>query len=125
MVPTLQIGQRVLVNRIGNRFSDPKVGDIIVFHPPKGSDTDDQCGDGNRRQGQACDKPTRHAGGRELHQARRRRARATRSTIKDGHVYRNGKREKEPLHQPHLRDSDGRGLQLHQPRSPSRPTTGS
>ena len=57
MVPTLQVGQRVLVNRIGNRFADPKVGEIIVFHPPKGSDTD-TCGDGNRRQGQACDKPT-------------------------------------------------------------------
>ena len=34
MVPTLEIGQRVLVNRIGHRFSDPKVGDIVVFHPP-------------------------------------------------------------------------------------------
>ena len=36
MVPTLQVGQRVLVNRIGNRFTDPKVGDVIVFHPPEG-----------------------------------------------------------------------------------------
>ena len=74
MVPTLQIGQRVLVNRIGNRFTDPRVGDVIVFHPPKGSDTD-TCGDGDRRQGQACDKPTRTARRRELHQARRRPAR--------------------------------------------------
>ena len=60
MVPTLQIGQRVLVNRIGNRFTDPQVGDVIVFHPPKGSDND-TCGDGKRRQGQACDEPTRTA----------------------------------------------------------------
>ena len=37
MVPTLQINQRVLVNRIGNNFGDPSVGDIIVFHPPKGA----------------------------------------------------------------------------------------
>ena len=58
MLPTLQINQRVLVDRIGNRFTDPKVGDVIVFHPPKGSDTD-TCGDGDRRQGEACDKPTR------------------------------------------------------------------
>ena len=36
MVPTLQIGQRVLVNRIGERFSTPDVGDIVVFHPPDG-----------------------------------------------------------------------------------------
>ena len=38
MVPTLQIGQRVLVNRIGNRFGDPHVGDIVVFHPPAGAE---------------------------------------------------------------------------------------
>ena len=60
MVPTLQVGQRVLVNRIGNRFTDPRVGDVIVFHPPKGSDSD-TCGDGKRRQGQACDAPTKTA----------------------------------------------------------------
>lgn len=34
MVPTLEIGQRVLVNRIGNRFNDPQVGEVVVFHPP-------------------------------------------------------------------------------------------
>ena len=50
MVPTLEIGQRVLVNRIGNHFGDPKVGDILVFHPPKGADSDN-CGDGNAGQG--------------------------------------------------------------------------
>src|SRR5689334_9145917 len=58
MVPTLHIGQRVLVNRIGNRFTDPSVGDVIVFHPPKGSESD-TCGAGTRRQGQACDRPTK------------------------------------------------------------------
>ena len=35
MEPTLAIGQRVLVNRIGMHFSDPHVGEIAVFHPPK------------------------------------------------------------------------------------------
>jgi signal peptidase I len=34
MVPTLEIGQRVLVNRIGARFSAPDIGDVTVFHPP-------------------------------------------------------------------------------------------
>ncbi|WP_183342464.1 signal peptidase I [Conexibacter arvalis] len=38
MEPTLDIGQRVLVNRIGMRFGEPKVGDIVVFHPPEGAD---------------------------------------------------------------------------------------
>jgi signal peptidase I len=35
MLPTLHINQRVLVDRIGNSFSSPHVGDIVVFHPPK------------------------------------------------------------------------------------------
>jgi signal peptidase I len=43
MEPTLAVGERVLVNRIGNNFSDPKVGDILVFHPPKGADVN-ECG---------------------------------------------------------------------------------
>ena len=34
MEPTLAVGQRVLVNRIGTHFSDPHVGEIAVFHPP-------------------------------------------------------------------------------------------
>ncbi len=35
MEPTLSIGQRVLVNRIGTDFSGPHVGEIAVFHPPR------------------------------------------------------------------------------------------
>lgn len=34
MVPTLLEGDRVLVNRIGNTFNEPQVGEIVVFHPP-------------------------------------------------------------------------------------------
>src|SRR5829696_7259227 len=38
MVPTLQVGQRVLVDRVSPRFGDPDRGDIIVFKPPHGAD---------------------------------------------------------------------------------------
>lgn len=34
MEPTLEVGQRVLVNRIGHVFSPPSVGDVVVFNPP-------------------------------------------------------------------------------------------
>ena len=34
MEPTLDIGQRVLVNRFIYDFKDPKIGVIVVFHPP-------------------------------------------------------------------------------------------
>lgn len=40
MEPTLKIGQRVLVDRIGNDFGEPSVGSIVVFHPPEGSDNE-------------------------------------------------------------------------------------
>jgi len=35
MEPTLDIGQRVLVNRFSHHLgSDPEIGDVVVFHPP-------------------------------------------------------------------------------------------
>jgi signal peptidase I len=57
MVPTLQVGQRVLVNRIGARFSRPDVGDIVVFHPPRAPRRTTV----RRRaaaRGEVCDQPT-------------------------------------------------------------------
>ena len=46
MEPTLDIGQRVLVDRVtGHFFGDPERGDIVVFHPPKGAESNAQkCG---------------------------------------------------------------------------------
>lgn len=43
MVPALQIGQRVLVNRIDGRFGTPERGDVVVFRPPAGAG-DNVCG---------------------------------------------------------------------------------
>ena len=58
MVPTLDVGQRVLTNRLAG---NPSVGDIVVFHPPHGADLGDGvCGNPNQGGGhpQACDTPT-------------------------------------------------------------------
>ena len=57
MEPTLDVGQRVLVNRVGYHLGDPQVGDVIVFHPPAGAENGQQCGvpHGGR---QPCPKPT-------------------------------------------------------------------
>jgi signal peptidase I len=49
MVPTLKVGQRVLVNRIGHAFSKPSVGDVVVFHPPQGAESA-RCGVSHPRQ---------------------------------------------------------------------------
>ena len=91
MVPTLQVGERVLVNRIGNRFSDPHVGEIIVFHPPTGWQSD-SCGNKNRQQDQACDRPTRREDSVNFIK-RVVGLPGDRIFIRQGHVYRNGKRE--------------------------------
>jgi signal peptidase I len=44
MEPTLDVGQRVLVDRVSYHFSDPEIGDIVVFHPPQGADAGGKCG---------------------------------------------------------------------------------
>jgi signal peptidase I len=64
MEPTLDIGQRVLVNRFIYHFKDPAIGDIVVFHPPAGADVQPpQCGvESQGRQpveaGMPCPEPT-------------------------------------------------------------------
>ncbi len=57
MEPTLDPGQRVLVNRVTYHFRDPKIGDIVVFHPPAGADHGNECGV-KRTAGKACPEPT-------------------------------------------------------------------
>jgi signal peptidase I len=57
MEPTLDVGQRVLVNRFLYHFTDPSLGDIVVFHPPKGADNGTECGAAHGPR-QACPRPT-------------------------------------------------------------------
>jgi signal peptidase I len=59
MEPTLTKGQRVLVNRFIYHFKDPKIGDIVVFHPPVGAENGVECGVEPVPGGEACPKPTR------------------------------------------------------------------
>jgi signal peptidase I len=57
MEPTLDVGQRVLVNRFQYHFMDPGIGDIVVFHPPAGADNGSECGV-EQEVGEPCPKPT-------------------------------------------------------------------
>ena len=38
MVPTLEVGDRVLVNKFIYRFTEPESGDVVVFKTPEGVD---------------------------------------------------------------------------------------
>ena len=79
MEPTLDVGQRVLVSRFNYHFSDPDRGDIVVFQPPKGADSNDL-----RRAQQPEDQACPRADADEVRQPNfikrdRRRSPATRS----------------------------------------------
>jgi signal peptidase I len=97
MVPTLEVGQRVLVNRIGERFGSPEVGDVVVFHPPAGAeDGVQECGGGAPPSGQVCDEPSRQAA--DVNFIKRVVAGpGDRISVEDGHVIRNGRRQREPF----------------------------
>jgi signal peptidase I len=99
MVPTLQIGQRVLVNRIGARFSDPKVGDVVVFHPPAGAEDPNECGSGPPPPNQACARPTSKQASVNFIK-RVVAGPGDRISIRGGHVVLNGKLQKEPFTEP-------------------------
>ncbi|MGH2859722.1 MAG: signal peptidase I [Solirubrobacteraceae bacterium] len=93
MVPTLERGQRILVDRLSTH---PSVGDIVVFHPPAGADGElgSQCGDPAEGPGHAepCDRPTRRASG-ETYVKRVVGLGGDTLRISHGDVYRNGVKE--------------------------------
>jgi signal peptidase I len=104
MVPTLEKGQRILVNRFSHKLGgDPKLGDVTVFVPPEGAVTN-QCG--NRGEG-----PFYSGGPETRHPCTEPTPQKSDTTfvkrvvglpgdtiaVVDGHVVRNGKRVKEPF----------------------------
>ncbi|MDQ6835662.1 MAG: signal peptidase I [Actinomycetota bacterium] len=95
MVPTLDVGQRVLVNRLD---TSPGLGDVVVFHPPSGSNPADAlCAAASQGSGhpQACDRPTKGQAGSTFIK-RLVGLPGDRIQIIDGHVIRNGKPEHDP-----------------------------
>jgi signal peptidase I len=94
MVPTLDVGQRVLTNRLVNH---PSLNDVVVFHPPKGADpATPVCGNPSQGAGHgaACDTPT-PAESSQTFIKRVVGVPGDRISIRDGHVIRNGVREKD------------------------------
>jgi signal peptidase I len=96
MEPTLKVGQRVLVNRIGMDVKGPKVGEIVVFHPPKDAEQE-VCGPSPHMVspgGAACATPESEKSNVNFIK-RIVAGPGDKLYIKEGHAYRNGKREKD------------------------------
>ena len=100
MEPTLDVGQRVLVNRLSHRLgSNPAVGDVITFHPPAGADElPPRCGAG-RADGQPCPRPTPEQSDQTFIK-RVVGVGGDRIAVRDGHVIRNGRATREPFINP-------------------------
>jgi signal peptidase I len=95
MEPTLNVGDRVEVGS-----GQPRVGSIVVFHPPEGA-AQEMCGDGSRIEpgGAACSAPVANESSIKLI---KRIVAGPGDTIKivEGHVIRNGRREPDPYIRP-------------------------
>jgi signal peptidase I len=102
MEPTLHVGDRVLVNRFAKRIlgHDPKIGDVVVFHPPQGADDASAPKCGNDRQGEGTSSPCAQPTAARSSQSFIKRVvglGGDRLAIKGGRVIRNGKRPDEPF----------------------------
>ncbi len=97
MEPTLAIGQRILVNRVGAGSQNLHIGEIVVFHPPAGYaqgcanqvQGEDSAGQPGAR---ACDLAGRHPSSLTFVK-RVVGLPGDRISIRGGHVIRNGVRE--------------------------------
>jgi len=94
MVPTLEIGQRVLVDRISKNFSDYDRDDILVFKPPEGADTN-SCGVQHSSR-MACPRPTDDRSDTNFIK-RVVAVGGDRVKVVGGAVYVNGRRQDEPF----------------------------
>jgi signal peptidase I len=99
MVPTLAIGQRVLVDRVTFRIGEPERSDIVVFKPPAGADNN-TCGTARYdEQRQPCPTPTDRRSDTNFIK-RVVGLPGDRLSVMDGRVYINGRRQKEPYIRP-------------------------
>jgi signal peptidase I len=93
MIPTLAIGQRVIVDRVSLHFTNPSIGWIVVFRPPTGGvQVPPVCGK-PQQPGAACDASVGPRYTKEYFIKRVVAGPGDRLKIINGHVIRNGHRE--------------------------------
>ena len=92
MAPTLRPGDTILANQAAYRHTTPRIGDIVLFHPPDGAVTM-RCGK-RRPPGQACATATPR-NSTAIFVKRVVALPGDRVSIRDGRVIRNGNRATE------------------------------
>jgi signal peptidase I len=98
MLPTLKVGSTILVDLQAYVAKKPRIGDIIVFHPPRGADRAlPVCGTPTEGAGTSkpCGVPTRRKSS-ERFVERVVGLPGDRISIVNGHVIRNGVHERDP-----------------------------
>ena len=97
MLPTLKVGSTIVVDRRAYVGKKPRIGDIVVFHPPRGADyASPVCGNPSEGGvGKPCGVPTPRVS-REKFVERVVGLPGDRIAIVNGHVIRNGVPEKDP-----------------------------
>ena len=96
MVPTVQVGDRVTLNRAAYDAAAPEIGDIVIHHPPVSAEEGIECGGAETRVGQMCSQPSRERA--DVSFIKRVVAGpGDRIALRDGHVVRNGEVADEPF----------------------------
>jgi signal peptidase I len=96
MIPTLRVDDRVLVDRVGHRLgAQPEIGDIVVFHPPTGADSEPAVCEAPTN-GSPCAEPTEEPS-KQTFIKRVVALGGDTIAIRDGHVIRNGREAPEPF----------------------------
>jgi signal peptidase I len=104
MEPTLNVGDRVLVDRFSHRVlgEQPQIGDVVVFNPPHGADLQPAvCGASGQGGDSAtpCDRPTSTRSSQTFIK-RVVGVEGDRIAVRNGHVIRNGRVQREPFAAP-------------------------
>lgn len=101
MEPTLDVGQRVLVWRLGVKLGTPHRGDVMVFKPPRGADAN-ECGVPGfnpEERHRSCPRPTPQRSDTNFIK-RVVAVGGDRLSVRRGRVYINGRLQREPFIRP-------------------------
>jgi signal peptidase I len=104
MAPTFAVGDKLKVNLDAFSEAEPAVGEIVVFHPPRGAESAEECGflAGGMQpleSGEPCPRPT-EAGSRQLFVKRIVAVGGDTLAVKEGHAVLNGVEEDESFTKP-------------------------